>query len=175
MTMDLTRAMVPVPRRSRATLRGDLALQLSALLLALLMGVLSPAAGIAAPGPVAAEEAPQAGSSAASAATVAGGLTLPADRIQLEAGGKLFEAHCVGCHVGGGNVIRRGRTLRRAALERAGLADPAAIARVAAGGIGQMSGYGTVLGEEGARQVGDWVWLQALSDWPRQPRLEPLP
>ena len=92
----------------------------------------------------------------------------------LAEGGRLFEAHCAGCHVGGGNVIRRGRTLKLAALQRAGLADPQAIARIAADGIGQMSGYGTVLGEEGARQVGDWVWLQAQAGWPRVPRLEPL-
>jgi cytochrome c6 len=93
----------------------------------------------------------------------------------LQAGARLFEAHCVGCHIGGGNVIRRGRTLKQAALERSGLASPEAIARIAAGGIGQMSGYGAVLGEEGARQVGDWVWLQARAGWPRTPRLEPLP
>jgi len=94
---------------------------------------------------------------------------------RLQAGGRLFEAHCVGCHVNGGNVIRRGRTLRQAALEKAGLADPEAIARIAAGGIGQMSGYGAVLGEEGAAQVGEWVWLQARTGWPRPARTEPLP
>lgn len=100
---------------------------------------------------------------------------VPADVAALQAGGRLFEAHCVGCHVGGGNVIRRGRTLKQAALEKAGLASPEAIARVAADGLGQMSGYGSVLGEEGARQVGAWVWLQARRGWPRPPALEPLP
>lgn len=101
--------------------------------------------------------------------------TVPADIVALQAGGRLFEAHCVGCHVGGGNVIRRGRTLKQAALEKAGLASPEAIARVAAVGLGQMSGYGSVLGEEGARQVGAWVWLQARRGWPRTPALDPLP
>ena len=81
----------------------------------------------------------------------------------------------MGCHVNGGNVIRRGRTLKQASLEKAGLADPQAIARIAAGGIGQMSGYGAVLGEEGADQVGEWVWLQARAGWPRPARMEPLP
>lgn len=93
----------------------------------------------------------------------------------LQAGAQLFEAHCIGCHLNGGNVIRRGRTLRLAALERAGLADPAAIARIAAQGVGQMSGYATVLGEDGATQVAEWVWLQARAGWPRSPQLEPLP
>ncbi len=100
---------------------------------------------------------------------------LPVERARLESGARLFEAHCVGCHVNGGNVIRRGRTLKQAALEKAGLADPEAIARIAAAGIGQMSGYGAVLGEEGAAQVGEWVWLQARSGWPRPAQMEPLP
>ena len=90
-----------------------------------------------------------------------------AEASRLEAGARLFEAHCVGCHLNGGNVIRRGRTLKLAALEKAGLADPQAIARVAASGIGQMSGYASALGEEGAVEVGEWVWQQARADWPR--------
>lgn len=98
-----------------------------------------------------------------------------ADVSSLQAGAALFEAHCMGCHIQGGNVIRRGKTLKLPALERAGLADPEAIARIAAGGIGQMSGYGAVLGDEGAAQVGEWVWLQARAGWPRPPRSEPLP
>ncbi|MFM7086390.1 MAG: c-type cytochrome [Cyanobium sp.] len=98
-----------------------------------------------------------------------------ADPATLVAGAQLFEAHCVGCHVGGGNVIRRGRTLKRNALERADLASPEAIARVAAAGIGQMGGYGAVLGEKGAEQVGAWVWQQALQDWPRPTRPQASP
>ena len=97
------------------------------------------------------------------------------DPAALQAGARLFEAHCAGCHVGGGNIIRRGRTLRLEALQRARLADPEAIARVAAEGVGQMSGYGAVLGADGPRLVADWVWLQARSGWPRSPRSEPLP
>ena len=32
-------------------------------------------------------------------------------------GAKIFEAQCVGCHVGGGNIIRRGKTLKQKALQ----------------------------------------------------------
>lgn len=98
-----------------------------------------------------------------------------ADVTRLQAGARLFEAHCIGCHVNGGNVIRRGRTLKLAALEKAGLADPEAIARIATTGVGQMSGYGSLLGADGAAAVGDWVWLQARAGWPRSPQMEPLP
>lgn len=91
----------------------------------------------------------------------------------LEAGARLFEAHCIGCHLGGGNIIRRGRTLKRQALERADLASPEAIAQVAAAGLGQMSGYGAVLGPGGSEQVAAWVWQQALAGWPKPARPRP--
>jgi cytochrome c6 len=82
-------------------------------------------------------------------------------------GQRLFENHCVGCHLNGGNVVRRGRTLKQAALLRNGITGPEDVARIAAAGIGRMSGYGAVLGEGGAEAVGRWVWQQALTGWPR--------
>jgi cytochrome c6 len=82
-------------------------------------------------------------------------------------GRQLFEQHCVGCHLNGGNVVRRGRTLKQAALLRNGITGPEDVARIAAAGIGRMSGYGAVLGEGGAEAVGRWVWQQALTGWPR--------
>jgi len=96
----------------------------------------------------------------------AAGEAAAADPGDLAAGARLFEAHCVGCHLGGGNIIRRGRTLKLAALQRADLASPQAIARVAAAGLGQMSGYGAVLGPGGSEQVAAWVWEQAQAGWP---------
>ena len=82
-------------------------------------------------------------------------------------GAVLFEQHCAGCHVNGGNIIRRGKTLKLAALERQNLASAEAIAQIASEGIGQMSAYGSVLGENGSREVGAFVWQQALAGWPR--------
>ncbi|QEY32061.1 cytochrome C [Synechococcus sp. RSCCF101] len=89
----------------------------------------------------------------------------PAAAVTPPSGQSLFQQHCAGCHINGGNIIRRGKTLKLNALERAGLADPQAIARVAAEGIGQMSGYGEVLGSGGAERVGEWVWQQAQNAW----------
>jgi cytochrome c6 len=108
----------------------------------------------------------------AEAAMVSEGAAAAVDPGDPAAGARLFEAHCVGCHLGGGNIIRRGRTLKLAALQRADLASPQAIARVAAAGIGQMSGYGAVLGPGGSEQVAAWVWEQAQAGWPSpaQPR-----
>ncbi len=84
-------------------------------------------------------------------------------------GAALFEVHCAGCHIHGGNIIRRGRTLKLKALENQGITSPAAIATIANQGIGQMGGYGEVLGTGGPEQVGLYVWQQALAGW------EPLP
>ena len=82
-------------------------------------------------------------------------------------GAQLFEQHCAGCHVNGGNIIRRGKTLKLAALERQGISSAEAIAVIASQGVGQMSGYGTALGADGVNEVAGWVWQQALAGWPK--------
>lgn len=82
-------------------------------------------------------------------------------------GAELFANHCAGCHINGGNIIRRGKNLHLAALERNGVAGPEQIAVIAAAGQGQMSGYAAVLGEGGADAVANYVWQQAQLDWPK--------
>lgn len=82
-------------------------------------------------------------------------------------GGALFANHCAGCHLNGGNIIRRSKSLKLTALERQGLASPEAIAQVAAAGVGQMGGYAAVLGEGGPEAVAAYVWQQAQAGWPR--------
>ena len=84
-----------------------------------------------------------------------------------DSGAALFGQHCAGCHVNGGNIIRRSKTLKLAALERQGLASADAIAAIAAQGVGQMGGYGAVLGEPGVEQVAAYVWEQAQAGWPK--------
>jgi cytochrome c6 len=86
---------------------------------------------------------------------------------EMARGARLFEQHCAGCHVNGGNILRRGKTLKLAALERYGRADPAVIATIAAAGVGQMGGYAAVLGDGGPEAVASWVWQQATAGWPR--------
>ncbi|HGY5552283.1 MAG TPA: c-type cytochrome [Prochlorococcus sp.] len=94
-------------------------------------------------------------------------LLLPTSSIALDSstGECLFKEHCAGCHINGGNIIRRNKTLRLKALERYGLDNPEAIARVAREGIGQMSGYENVLGEGGDQLVAIWIWAQAQKAW----------
>ncbi|QPN68720.1 c-type cytochrome [Synechococcus sp. CBW1006] len=85
-------------------------------------------------------------------------------------GAQLFENHCAGCHLQGGNIIRRGKTLKLATLQRNGIADAEAVAAIARAGLGQMSGYAEVLGDEGVSVVAAYVWQQAEAGWPREPR-----
>jgi cytochrome c6 len=84
---------------------------------------------------------------------------------QSSQGAVLFEQHCAACHINGGNIIRRGKTLKLAALERRGLASVDAIAEIAAHGIGQMSGYQDALGPDGDQLVAEWIWTQAQNAW----------
>jgi cytochrome c6 len=93
---------------------------------------------------------------------------LPVDATPpVASGAELFGNHCVGCHINGGNIIRRSKNLRLAALERNGIDGPGRIAAIAAAGQGQMGGYGAVLGEGGPEAVAAYVWEQAQLDWPR--------
>ncbi|BEV35682.1 c-type cytochrome [Synechococcus sp. M16CYN] len=80
-------------------------------------------------------------------------------------GATLFEQHCSGCHVNGGNIIRRGKTLKMEALERRGIASPKFIAQIARQGIGQMSAYADVLDDGEDQIVAEWIWEQAQNGW----------
>ena len=80
-------------------------------------------------------------------------------------GAQLFDLHCAGCHPNGGNIIRRGRTLKLTALEKRELNNAQAIAQIAREGIGQMSGYADALGEGNDIVVAEWIWQQAQNAW----------
>ena len=81
------------------------------------------------------------------------------------AGESVFNRHCVGCHINGGNIVRRGKTLKLAALQRNGIDSTEAIATIAREGIGRMSGYGDVLLPGEDQQVAEWIWQQAQNAW----------
>ena len=80
-------------------------------------------------------------------------------------GALLFEQHCAGCHINGGNIIRRGKNLKLKTLEREQIATVDAIAAIAREGRGQMSGYADVLGSGGDQLGAEWVLMQAQNAW----------
>ncbi len=77
----------------------------------------------------------------------------------------LFVKHCAGCHIKGGNIIRRNKTLKLKDLHRNGIDSPDEIAKIAKEGIGSMSGYKDVLGEKGDQIVASWIWEKAQNAW----------
>ena len=92
---------------------------------------------------------------------------LPKDLIALDtdSGKILFKNHCAGCHINGGNIIRRSKNLKIASLKNNGIQDPEAIAKIARQGIGIMDGYKEQLGDNGDQIVANWVWEQAQNAW----------
>ena len=80
-------------------------------------------------------------------------------------GEMLFIKHCAGCHVNGGNIIRRNKTLKLKALKRNGLDNPSSIARVAREGIGIMRGYEDILDVGEDQLLANWIWTQAQKAW----------
>ena len=94
-----------------------------------------------------------------------GNLLWPSAAFAVQSGASLFQNNCASCHPNGGNIIRRGRTLKLKALNKRGLNSSEAIAQIAREGIGQMSGYADVLGLDGDAIVAEWVWQQAQNAW----------
>ena len=94
-------------------------------------------------------------------------LSLPKDLNAIEAnlGQSLFKNNCAGCHINGGNIIRRSKNLKISSLKRNGIDNPEAIAKIARQGIGIMSGYEDNLGVGGDQIVANWVWEQAQKAW----------
>ncbi len=94
-------------------------------------------------------------------------LTFPLSAYSLDKsdGENLFVEHCAGCHIKGGNIVRRNKTLKKKDLDRNGIDTPDAIAKIAREGIGSMSGYKDLLGEKGDEIVANWIWDQAHNAW----------
>ena len=80
-------------------------------------------------------------------------------------GKNLFKNHCAGCHINGGNIIRRSKNLKISSLNRNGINDPEAIAKIARQGIGIMVGYKDQLEDNGDQIVANWIWKQAQKAW----------
>ena len=85
--------------------------------------------------------------------------------IEADLGKNLFKNNCAGCHINGGNIIRRSKNLKLSSLKRNGIDNPEAIAKIARQGIGIMSGYEDKLGDNGDLIVANWVWEQAQKAW----------
>ena len=85
---------------------------------------------------------------------------------------EIFEAKCVACHAGGGNVLNPGKTLAPAALERNGYTSEESIVNLLRNGKGQMPKYqGAIppvsrLSDEELAAVARYVLDESQKGWP---------
>ena len=80
-------------------------------------------------------------------------------------GGKIFEFHCAGCHLNGGNIVRRGKNLKQKALKKYGMDSIDAIANIVTFGKNNMSAYKDRLSEQQILDVSAYVLEQASKNW----------
>ncbi len=85
--------------------------------------------------------------------------------VNMNQGAKIFEMQCAGCHANGGNIIRRGKNLKKRALKRNGFESVAAISEIVTHGKGNMSAYADRLTTEEIETVSSYVWQQAEQGW----------
>ncbi|MBD1879804.1 cytochrome c6 PetJ [Coleofasciculus sp. FACHB-T130] len=90
---------------------------------------------------------------------------VPAIAADTVNGAKIFSVQCAGCHLNGGNIIRRGKNLKLKALKRNGMDNVEAIASIVANGKNNMSAYKDRLSEQEIQAVSAYVLEQAEKDW----------
>ncbi len=83
----------------------------------------------------------------------------------LVQGAQVFEAQCAGCHVGGGNIVRRGKNLKLKTLQKNQVDTVAAIAALVTAGKGNMSAYGDRISAAEINNVSAYVLNQAEQGW----------
>ena len=85
--------------------------------------------------------------------------------IDLDNGAAVFKANCAGCHVNGGNIVRRGKNLKLKTLHRRKIDTQEAIVTLVTNGKGIMSAYGDKLTAEEIANVSAYVLQKAEQNW----------
>ena len=80
-------------------------------------------------------------------------------------GAEVFSVHCAGCHINGGNIVRRGKNLKKKALKKYGMDSVEAITSIVTNGKSNMSAYKDRLTEQQIQDVAAYVLEQADKDW----------
>ncbi|MBE9052983.1 c-type cytochrome [Nostocales cyanobacterium LEGE 11386] len=91
--------------------------------------------------------------------------TLPAIAADINNGAQVFSVHCAGCHINGGNIIRRGKNLKKKALKKYEMDSMEAVTYIVTNGKNNMSAYKDRLTEQQIQDVAAYVLEQAEMDW----------
>jgi cytochrome c6 len=92
-------------------------------------------------------------------------LALPVNAADTANGANIFSVHCAGCHINGGNIIRRGKNLQKKALKRYGMDSLEAITAIVSNGKNNMSAFKDRLSEQEIQDVASYVLEQAEKGW----------
>ncbi|MEA5514654.1 cytochrome c6 PetJ [Nodularia sp. UHCC 0506] len=80
-------------------------------------------------------------------------------------GAEIFNVHCAGCHINGGNIIRRGKNLKKSALKRYEMNTIEAVTAIVTNGKNNMSAYKDRLTPQQIQEVAAYVLEQAEAGW----------
>ena len=83
----------------------------------------------------------------------------------LDNGAKVFTANCASCHVGGGNIINRAKTLSEADLTKYGMNSLDKVIAQVTNGKPPMPSFKTRLTAEQIEDVANYVLDKAVSGW----------
>jgi cytochrome c6 len=85
--------------------------------------------------------------------------------LDLAQGAQVFETQCAGCHLGGGNIVRRGKNLKLKTLQRNHVDTMETIAALVQKGQGNMSAYRDRISPAEIENVAAYVLDQAQKGW----------
>jgi cytochrome c6 len=91
--------------------------------------------------------------------------TAPALAMDSANGAQIFAQNCAACHANGGNIIRRGKNLKKRALQRHQKDSIEAISLLVKEGKYAMPAYADRLSEAEITAVAAYVLAQAENDW----------
>jgi cytochrome c6 len=84
---------------------------------------------------------------------------------EMSNGAKIFNVNCAGCHVNGGNIIRRNKNLKLKALQKNKMDSLEAIEEIVTNGKNNMSAYRDRLSAQEIEIVSSYVLEQANKNW----------
>lgn len=92
-------------------------------------------------------------------------VTTPAFAASTTETATIFTNNCAGCHINGGNIVRRGKNLKSKALKKFGMDSTDAIASLIKNGQYAMPAYKGRLTEQQILDVSAYVLEQAKRNW----------
>lgn len=100
--------------------------------------------------------------------STSGDATVEEAAVDMTNGAQVFSLNCAGCHINGGNIVRRGKNLKLKALQRYKFDSIEAIAQIVTNGKGIMSAYGDRLTPQEIQAVATYVLQQAEQGWKQE-------